>query len=161
MTETLVYLADLAGLVADLEHAGNHDTEAIVSEIVHSMGEEAAELAAQYAPKRTGELARSIGYQHGPMETRVYASAPYAAYVEFGTWSHSAIAPRSGTYEIRPRNASALKFTGSDGRVVFAKSVQHPGIRPQPFMGPAANAVTEGLVTSVGNVGVELIVRTR
>ena len=160
MTESFVYMTDLTTLVEDLAYAGGYDTESIVGEIVHSMGESTAEIAQMYAPKDTGELARSIGVQHGPMESRVYASAPHAAYVEFGTWSHSDILPRSGTYEIRPKNADALRFTAADGNVVFTKLVNHPGVKSQPFMRPAVAAAVEGFGTAIENVGVELVLRS-
>ena len=47
----------------------------------------------------------------------------YAVYVEFGTPPHI----------IRPKNGKALHWK-SGGKNVFAKSVQHPGTRPQPFI---------------------------
>ena len=75
-----------------------------------------------------------------PSRAETIASADYAAFVERGTRPH----------EIRPRNRKVLRFaadagsarlSGSPrkgGRVRFAKRVQHPGTRAQPFMVPGA-----------------------
>lgn len=35
---------------------------------------------------------------------------------------------------IRARNAKALRYVGRDGNVVFAKSVNHPGTRPNRYL---------------------------
>ena len=92
--------------------------------------------ARQNAPVRTGNLARSIEADPirfvGPfrIDTGVTAHANYAAAVHEGTRPHV----------IRPRVARALRFE-MDGRVVFAKSVQHPGTRARPFLRNAADEV--------------------
>lgn len=46
----------------------------------------------------------------------------YASFVEFGTAPH----------KIRPKNRQALSIGG-----FFAKSVEHPGAKPHPYMRPA------------------------
>ena len=93
------------------------------------------------APRKTGNLGRSIHLGAvTPTRAETIASADYAAYVEQGTRPH----------EIRPRNRKALRWAASSGdarlsgsprssgRVRFAKRVQHPGTRAQPFMIPGA-----------------------
>lgn len=35
---------------------------------------------------------------------------------------------------IRPKNARALRWVAQDGSIVFARSVQHPGTRPNRFL---------------------------
>ena len=47
----------------------------------------------------------------------------YAVYVEFGTKPHI----------IKPKTKKSLAWKDGN-RKVFAKSVQHPGTRPQPFI---------------------------
>lgn len=97
--------------------------------------------------KKTGNLARTIHLGAvTPTRAETIASADYAAYVEQGTKPH----------EIRPRNRKALRFpadggsarlSGSPrtgGRVRFAKRVQHPGTRAQPFMLPGAKKAIQG-----------------
>jgi hypothetical protein len=158
MTEQLVYMSDLLEFAGVLDHAAGSAADRASEQVIHSMGEEVARLAYAYAPKKTHELANSIRAIHGPMESRVVAEAPYAAYVEFGTWSHNVISPRSGTYTIRPKNAKVLRFKGSNGQTVFTQKVEHPGVKAQPFLGPANAEVLERFTTGIATVGVYLVV---
>ena len=48
----------------------------------------------------------------------------YAGYIETGTAPH----------EIRPIRARVLAFKGTEGKMVFAPVVHHPGTKPNPFM---------------------------
>ena len=97
------------------------------------------------APRKTGNLGRTIHLGAvTPTRAETIASASYAAFVERGTSAH----------EIRPRNRKALRWAAgnarlsgsprSGGRVRFAKRVQHPGTRAQPFMVPGAKKAVEG-----------------
>ena len=99
------------------------------------------------APRKTGNLGRTIHIGSvTPTRAETIASASYAAYVERGTKPHV----------IRPRNRKALRFPASSGdarlsgsprsggRVRFAKRVNHPGTRAQPFMVPGAQKAVEG-----------------
>lgn len=74
------------------------------------------------APVKTGELARSItatATLRGPVLTvTVGSDLVQAATTNSGARPHT----------IRPRRARALRFTVR-GRVVYAKSVRHPGNR--------------------------------
>ncbi|TWH37024.1 hypothetical protein L612_008600000020 [Rhodococcus rhodochrous J38] len=87
-------------------------------------------------PVRTGFLGRSIQEDplvfSGPfrLSTGVTATADYAAAVHDGTRPHV----------IRARNGQYLKFPGRNGPV-FARSVNHPGTRPRPFLRNAAEQV--------------------
>lgn len=93
-------------------------------------------VAKGLAPVRTGRLKASIHpdpvRRSGPwsISTGVSADAPYAAPVHEGARPHV----------IRPRNARALRFE-INGRVVFARRVNHPGQRAQPFLTNAAHRV--------------------
>jgi hypothetical protein len=154
-----VYMNDLLEFAQTLESAGSSTAEDVTTAVIHSMGEEVAKLAYQYAPKDTYQLANSIEVRKGPREARVVATAPHAAYVEFGTWSHNVISPKSGTYTIRPKKpGGVLRFTGKDGRTVFTKKVEHPGVKAQPFLGPANSEVLDRFVGTLANVGVMLVV---
>lgn len=109
-------------------------------------------------PRKTGNLGRSIHFLRG--ETGggptgvVYASANYAAYVEFGTRAHN-ITPRAKKALRWASGAGATRLSGSPrGRYdashkpvsalaksigfSFAKRVHHPGTSPHPFLAPAA-----------------------
>ena len=56
------------------------------------------------------------------------ARAPHAPFVIQGTVPHT----------IRPKNKKALRWAGPNG-FIFAKAVQHPGYRGDPYMVSAAD----------------------
>lgn len=88
---------------------------------------------------RTGHLRRTIGPPR-VIETATGATgelsvtAKYAPYLEYGT----------RPYRITPRRGQALRFVDRFGKVRFAKSVQHPGLRPRPFFGPSWDEAVQG-----------------
>lgn len=79
-----------------------------------------------YAPVRSGALARSIGFrvssENFGHSLEVGVGVPYAPFVVYGTAPHL----------ILPVHASVLRFEAGGG-VVYARSVWHPGTRPNPF----------------------------
>ena len=98
------------------------------------------------APRKTGNLGRSIHIGAvTPQRAETVASASYAAFVERGTQPHTIV----------PRNRKALRWAASSadarltgtprtgGRVRFARRVQHPGTKAQPFMVPGARRAVE------------------
>ncbi len=104
-------------------------------------------------PRKTGTLARSIVPGATSNDSaRVEARANYAGYVEHGTRPHV----------IRPKNRKALAWGGDrrlSGRLRsgssathFAKKVNHPGTKAQPFLVPGAKA-------AVQKAGVDIVVR--
>ena len=158
MSERATYVADLEGFINDLEMASSRMTRDVTDKVLMMIGESVAERARDYAPRDTGELQNSFEVVMSEQGVHIRSTAPYAAYVEFGTWSHNVINPRQGTYTIRPtRPGGVLRFTGSQGKPVFAKKVEHPGVRPQPFMGPASVDALEEMSEKIGNVGVKLV----
>lgn len=66
----------------------------------------------------------------GGVSVRITSSAPYAKYVESGTRPH----------RIEPRQALALHWSDR-GRDMFAKGVNHPGTKPNPFVRQAIDAM--------------------
>jgi len=88
-----------------------------------------ATTAKSIAPTRTGRLKSLIRAdpvrRTGPwrLDSSVTSAAPYSAPVHEGARPHV----------IRPRFARALRFE-IDGRVVFARRVNHPGQRAQPYL---------------------------
>jgi Bacteriophage HK97-gp10, putative tail-component len=110
--------------------------------------------AKRRCPVDTGRLRASITPDiRSPTEGFVGTNVEYAAAVEYGSRPH----------EIRPRNGKALKFSvggtkggyvstktgkkrwqkGKEGNAVFAKKVNHPGTKAQPFLEPAYVKGTE------------------
>ena len=162
-TSNVVIKTELDDFISVLQHIGETDASIdAASAIVHEMGREVATLAYKYAPKKTGALAKSIEVEYGDRTARVVARAPYAMYVEFGTWSHSLINPQSGTYTIRPkRPGGVLAFKGKDGNTVFTRKVEHPGVKAQPFLAPANAEVIERFTRGIADVGVYLLMEER
>ena len=104
------------------------------------------QLAKVYAPKRSGNLKRSIHPGSlTPTSARVEASANYAGYMEFGTKPH----------DIRPLVKKALAWGGvrrlsgalaaGSKATNFAKLVRHPGTAPRPFMAPAGREAAQDI----------------
>lgn len=87
------------------------------------------------APVDTGRLRSSIRMQ----PPRLFSLRPsvtvgsdvfYAPFVNDGTRPH----------QIRPRRAQVLRFTVG-GQVVFARVVNHPGTKPNPFLDRALQEI--------------------
>lgn len=81
---------------------------------------------------RTGHLRRTIGpptvqETAAGAEGELRVGAKYAPFLEYGTQP----------YRIVPRRGNALRFLDRFGKVRFATSVRHPGLRPRPFFGPS------------------------
>lgn len=90
---------------------------------------------APLSPKEGGgRLRSSIRYeqrgQGAGLQLRYLSDAPYARVVTDGSRAH----------RIEPRNARALHWM-EGGRDVFARSVNHPGTRPNPFPRKALQAL--------------------
>lgn len=105
---------------------------------------EAVKEAKARVPRKTGHLGRSI-VPGGLSDSFaiVEARTPYAAFVEFGTRSHT-IRPRRAGALAWPANASGRRLSGrrrtNSGRLIFAKQVRHPGTTAQPYLVPGAKA---------------------
>ena len=63
------------------------------------------------------------------------ARVNYAAFVLHGTRPHI----------IEPRNKKALRWTGENGRFMFAKKVKHPGYKGDDFLTKAAEDTMDNL----------------
>jgi len=86
-------------------------------------------VARENAPKDTGEMARgmkvSTNAKKGTVIAKIKLTGRHAflgPWLEYGTAAH----------KIVPKDGGWLFFGGT-----FAKGIEHPGIRPRPFMGPA------------------------
>lgn len=70
-----------------------------------------------------------------PFSYLVCAPAWYAHYSEYGTDPH----------DISAKKSKILAFRAKDGSEVFAKTVSHPGVKPKPFLRPAADKAEQFL----------------
>jgi len=87
------------------------------------------------APVRTGRLRSSIRAEP-PRIFSLRGSVKVGSDLEYAGWVNDGTAP----HVIRPRNRQVLKFTVG-GRTVFAKVVNHPGTRANPFLDRALREV--------------------
>jgi HK97 gp10 family phage protein len=104
----------------------------------------------------SGELERSVrirfkrkSERFGWIRAYVMAGnekAYYAHFVEYGTASYYSGNGRSTRkpYEITPKVAGSLFLGG-----IFRESVEHPGIRPKPFMRPAVDNNSDAAIAAV------------
>lgn len=102
--------------------------------LVARLASRTAERGRAEAPARTGALRNSIQAEPTTLvgdqiRSGVRVAAEYGLYVHEGTKPHAIVA----------RRAKALRFV-MNGRVVYAKSVWHPGTKRNPFLVRALNA---------------------
>jgi hypothetical protein len=103
---------------------------------------EATALTRARAPFFTGRLRQSIGSQieetPGLTSVTIYGTVSYLPYVLDGTRAHV----------IAARNAKALRWMGKGGiGVNFARSVNHPGTKANPFPEEAMEVATPMIVS--------------
>ena len=114
------------------------------SHILKAIQLQAVREAKELVPRQTGYLARSIG--PGSLTRSVaivHASAGYAAFVELGTRPH-VITPRRAKVLAWGTNNRLSGRPRSGSGMVFARRVNHPGTKPQPFLVPGAIAALRG-----------------
>lgn len=103
----------------------------IIRRLLRSIGRRGVTLLRNFAPHKTGKLAKSIHYSvTGPnsrLRVHFFDRVPYGGLVITGTKPHT----------IKAKGDGVLRFTVG-GQTVFAKSVQHPGTRANPYPDRAA-----------------------
>jgi hypothetical protein len=108
----------------------------------------------RFAPFKTGAMRQGIGSRLEPGPGRmwvvVYSTASYAPYVLGGTRAHT----------IAAVNAKALRWIANSGHggAVFAKSVQHPGTKPDNFPERGLAPLTTMILQSFADAAREAII---
>ncbi len=113
-----VIVPDVGGIAALAAAGGTADRHA------GYLAQQTAEGARARAPRKTGKLQGAVRVGRDDQGWYVIADTEYASAVNRGTKPH----------EIRPKNASVLRFPTKGGRIVYARSVAHPGTAPNPFL---------------------------
>ncbi|MDO5849308.1 MAG: HK97 gp10 family phage protein [Methanobrevibacter sp.] len=109
-----------------IEKMLNADFDKVIENALIKTGLKSEGTMKKEAPVVTGTLRRSIGMSHPNMTTVcITAGVKYWVHVQYGTAPH----------QIKVKNKKAL----SDGKVIYGKSVQHPGSHPNPFVTRTAN----------------------
>lgn len=119
---------DRANLNRTFKAQGKREGDAAARQVVNR--------AKVLCPVDTGRLRASIRLERRSllglrMRWTVGSDVEYAAMVNDGTRPH----------KIRPKNAKALRFVVG-GRVVYARVVNHPGTKAQPFLDRALREVS-------------------
>ena len=105
----------------------------IGTEFMTRLGLRAVLYQKQLVAVRTGNTRRTIRLAKVTRRSATTSVQGAGAYLESGTRPHVIV----------PRKKRALRFKASGG-VVFAKRVNHPGTKAQPFMVPGARkAISE------------------
>lgn len=100
------------------------------------------------APVDTGLLVQSITIQSSGGTRIIGPNVPYADFVELGTKPHL----------IRAKPGGVLAFE-IGGQKIFAKYVNHPGTKPNPFVKRALESYLSDLTKWIADVGVQAVVR--
>jgi HK97 gp10 family phage protein len=80
------------------------------------------------APVKTGQLRRSITLEYRPISATITPTVNYALPVHEGSKPHI----------ITPRRKSVLAFK-KNGKLIFARKVNHPGNKPNKFVERTVN----------------------
>ena len=129
------------------------DTRGLLKEVQIRAVSESKKLV----PRKTGSLGRSITPGTlTPTYATVVANMGYAAYVELGTKPHS-IDPVRKKILAWPdvKNGAKVRLSGrsttrggkATGPFAFARHVNHPGTKAQPYLVPGAKAAIGSLAS--------------
>ena len=151
-----VNYVDLTELIRDFGRAADQAPDA-VDRILINAGDQIAATAQMLAPRKTGRLQMSISVSYSPGKVVVGPTVLYGVYQEYGTGTRGEFP--TGMYTIKPKKGGqtkALRFIAG-GQVIYTKKVRHPGVRPHPYMRPAAQQFAQSLGADSAKVGLDLI----
>jgi HK97 gp10 family phage protein len=141
--------ADISRLAEALRQSAGQSTVTTQQVLIASANHILAEMEAR-APVDTGTLRHSLGIRVHTNRVEIGPNlnqAPYAGYVEFGTKPHV----------IRPKKPGGVLVFTVGGTKVFAKKVNHPGTKPQPYVAPAFQAWVDSLGTMAAEANVKVL----
>jgi HK97 gp10 family phage protein len=138
--------ADITRLAEALRQSGQ-DAEATTQRVLVEVANFILTEMEVRVPVDTGELRQSLRVQVVGDTVRIGPTAEHGVYVEFGTRPHV----------IRPKNPDGVLAFTVNGRKVFAKVVNHPGTKAQPFVRPAFQAWVDRLGGMVEEANVKVL----
>lgn len=113
---------------------------AVMGQILKESAIKCEEIVRREAPVDTGKLRQEIHhFTKGNFQSGVQTKNQYWVHVEYGTAPHT----------IKPANGKLLKFKGKNGEYVYAKKVNHPGTRANPFVQRSVNKMCSGIIESI------------
>lgn len=138
--------SDVEELVGKLTRA-TRKIEAEANKELNEIGTLVQNKMRELAPEDTGFLKEHIQIVRTPGRVSVGpVGVPYARAQEYGAKPHKITA--------KPGKVLAFKM---GGQTVFARSVNHPGNKPQPFVKPTREWAAEELPKRLKSVGKEVL----
>lgn len=152
--------ADLTALAQDLTYASQQGYAQAATQVIQQAAQQVQKIAQTLVPVKSGALRDSITIRYPDvLSAEIGPTLNYGTYQEYGTGTRGEFP--TGMYQIKPVRARALVFKVS-GKKVYAKIVNHPGIRPRPFMRPAlVKVLGDQLTEDMLEAGVLAITRGR
>lgn len=141
--------ADISKLADALRQTANDSGITTQQVLIAASNQILAEMESR-VPVDTGKLRTSLSITVDPDKVTIgpnEAIAPYGGYVEFGTKAH----------EIRPKNPGGVLVFKMNGMTVYAKKVNHPGTRAQPYVRPAFEAWVDSLGTMAAEANIKVL----
>lgn len=120
---------------------GSDSARAFLDRSLDLVAQELQANMVKEAPIDTGRLRGSIQFPEkvSSLKYQISINARYWEWLQFGT----------GPYVIKPKTKKVLRFEVG-GRTVFAKFVNHPGIKPNPFIDRAIDKTSNKVEDIVG-----------
>lgn len=141
--------ADISRLANALRQTAGESQITTQQVLIQASNQILAEMESR-VPVDTGKLRNSLQIKVetdrvtiGPDEN----IAPYGGYVEFGTKPHT----------IRPKTPGGVLVFKMNGTTVYAKKVNHPGTKAQPFVRPAFEAWVDSLGTMAAEANIKVL----
>jgi len=157
-SSTNAVTADLINLIDDLKIASGEDIEREAGQIIAQTAQRVASVSRAKAPKKTGKLANSIHVRYlSPLSVEVGPNVDYGVFQEFGTGTRGEFP--TAMYQIKPKKPGGVLVFQVDGKTVFARVVNHPGIPPHPYMRPAFEEVLGDTATKLIESGLAQITK--
>lgn len=141
-----VEYADVTKLSKRLQFAYDHVPFLVDTWLHKSVGPALVTAMKARAPVDTGLLRSSIRQIDSPGSVRVGPiGVDYNKYVVEGTKPHT----------IKAKPGKTLVFQ-MGGKTIFAKSVKHPGTKPNPYMTVSAKDITKRMLPTLAKLTIDL-----
>ena len=141
--------ADISKLADALRQTADNSQITTHQVLIQASNQILAEMESR-VPVDTGRLRTSLRIKVDPDRVTIGPNediADYGGYVEFGTKAHT----------IRPKTPGGVLVFKMNGTTVYAKKVNHPGTKAQPFVRPAFEAWVDSLGTMAAEANVKVL----
>lgn len=153
ITITSADLADLRGRLAKL----GDEAPKIVTQEMDKYGRLLVQAAKEEAPSRTGALRDSIGYELTGENT-----SEVQLHILMGNQRRPEVVVKtllfgSLPHVIKPKRPGGVLRFEMGGKTVFAKRVNHPGTKRDPFLNRALQKTDSARRSMIGKIGALIV----